>query len=376
MKRIFAAFLCLCLFLTACGSKPEQTDPSTTPSASDPTTEATTLPTTEATTEATTEPTTVPTTEAPVMYRHPLTGQWLEEPMTTRPVAIVTNNYKAAQPVLGISHADIVFESITESVGEATRMLAIYTDLIFPDQLGTIRSARTYFVSLARVFNAPLVHHGGSSYALSDISSLKYPHFEVPESVYGYRDQARKSSGYSSEHTLVTEGNMLLEGLKKNNIDLTAPADAYYGFDFADDVDLDGETANTITVQFYSTSGKYTTMNYDKNEGVYYGTQKWANKQTSIADGNSGDLVPFKNILILNANTRSIAGVSNRYIDLTGEGTGYFACNGEYVPIQWSRENGSDPFTLTTEDGNPITFGVGKTYVIVRPTRSPDAIFE
>ena len=376
MKKTISVLLCLCLFLTACAKQPEQTEPSTTAATAEPTTEVTTVPTTEATTEATTEPTTVATTEPPVLYRHPLTGAPLEAPLTTRPVAVITNNYKVAQPVLGISHADIIFETITEGVGEATRMLAFYTDLNFPDKLGTIRSARTYFVSLSRAFDVPLVHHGGSTYSLSDIRKYSVPHFEVPENTYGYRDKDRKAAGYSSDHTLVTEGNMLLDGMAKNNLDLTIPADAQYGFTFSDDVKLNGKNADIITVQFYSTSGKYTVMEYNTTEGLYYGTQKWIGKQTSIADGNNGSKVPFKNILILNVNTRSIEGVSNRYIDLVGEGTGYFACNGEYIPIKWIRDAETDPFTFVTEDGTIIEFGVGKTYVILRPTRSPDAIFE
>jgi hypothetical protein len=35
------------------------------------------------------------------------------------------------------------------------------------------------------------------------------------------------------------------------------------------------------------------------------------------------------------------------------------------VPIQWSRENATDPFLFTLEDGTPLTLGVGKTYIAV-----------
>ena len=55
-------------------------------------------------------------------------------------------------------------------------------------------------------------------------------------------------------------------------------------------------------------------------------------------------------------------------VDTTGTGTGYFACNGQIVEINWSRATVNDPFTFTLTNGNPVTFGVGATYIGVIPT--------
>lgn len=376
MKKTIALLLCLCLFLSACGKQPESTVPSTTPSTTAPTT-PTTAPTTEATTEPTTEPTTVPTTEPVLAYRHPITGEPLAEPLTVRPVAISTNNYKAAQPVLGISHADIIFEHITEGLGSETRMLAVYTDLNFDDQLGSVRSARTYSVSLAASLNAVFVHCGGSDMGLDKISSMNYPSFdEYYNGNYFYRDSARKAAGYASEHTLVTEGNKLQQGLNTKKWNLTISEDAYYGFDFSDEADLNGEAAETVTIQYYNKNGKFTVMEYDKDEGTYYGTQKWNKKQAAVADGNTNDPVSFKNVLILKTKVTGAGDGSHVYMQLTGKGEGFLARDGEYVAIQWQRASDSDPFTFTLTDGTPVTFGVGKTYVSVLPASSPDVIFE
>lgn len=380
MKRIFSALLCISLLLCGCGSTDAQPSATqTVPTTQAPTTEAPTTeaPTTAATTEATVPETTVAATEPPVLYRHPLTGQWLEEPFTVRPVAVSTNNYSPAQPLLGVSHADIIYEHITEGGGVQTRMLAIYTDLNFEEQLGTVRSARTYSVELASNFNAPFVHCGGSTYANKKISQLDYPSFDqFYLSKYFYRDPDRLSQGYSKDHTMVTEGTMLLEGLKAEGFDMTAPEDAYYGFDFADEVTLEGDSAKTITIQFYQSSGKRTIMTYDESDGMYYGLQKWSGKQRAIADGNTTAEVPFRNILILNTKVTYADNGSNTLMDLLGEGTGYFACGGEYVEITWHRESLEVPFTYTLADGSPIAMAEGKTYIAIRPIRSPDVIFE
>ena len=58
---------------------------------------------------------------------------------------------------------------------------------------------------------------------------------------------------------------------------------------------------------------------------------------------------------------------STLVIDLLGEGDGYFACDGKIVPINWSRSAEGEPFVFTHEDGTPITFGVGNTYIAVTP---------
>ncbi len=77
---------------------------------------------------------------------NPLTGLPMEpeyEPL--RPIAVTINNLKAAQPQLGISQADIIYEVPVE--GGITRMLALYQTVEGIGTLGSVRSARPYFVS-------------------------------------------------------------------------------------------------------------------------------------------------------------------------------------------------------------------------------------
>ena len=66
----------------------------------------------------------------------------------------------------------------------------------------------------------------------------------------------------------------------------------------------------------------------------------------------------------------------NVYQQLTGSGDGYLIRDGEYIPIQWHKPTAKDYFTFTTEDGSPVTLGVGKTFVSILPTISPEVIFE
>ena len=79
---------------------------------------------------------------------------------------------------------------------------------------------------------------------------------------------------------------------------------------------------------------------------------------------DSGDSVPFKNVLVLYADTWLQSDGSHLSIDLSG-GTGYFATEGKYVPINWYRESEDDNFHFTLEDGTPLKLNIGKTFVAV-----------
>ena len=56
---------------------------------------------------------------------------------------------------------------------------------------------------------------------------------------------------------------------------------------------------------------------------------------------------------------------------MTGTGEGYFARDGKIIPIKWSRESNSAKYVYTDLEGNPVSFGIGKTYVAITPDGSP-----
>lgn len=380
MKRIFALVLAMSLLLCGCGAQQDQTQPSTTvpttqtttPATTEPTTEPTTAPT-EETTEPTTEPTTTPT-EPELLYQHPITGEALAEPMENRPVAVVINNTSVAQPLHGIGDADVLFEIMAEGGGTITRCLAVFSDIESAGAIGSIRSARTYLIDLARSYWAVLVHCGYSEYALEELNNTRYNTInEFFNGSYFYRDQDRLNAGYSREHTLFTTGPDLAAAIENRKFDMVNEGGSDYGMSFSEDLDLGGETANEVSLYFYK-GGKCTTMTYDEAAGVYYGTQKWKrNGEYSytqpLADANTGENVPYENVLILYSHTTSDG--YRMFAQLTGEGTGYFACNGQIVPIIWKRDKLSQPFSYYLEDGTPLTQGVGKSYVAIIPTKSP-----
>lgn len=363
MKRIIALILVLCSLLCACKKKKENAPASTptkatvatAPSAPKPT-EASTPKPTEAT-----KPTTPPEPVKPVIrYRHPLNGTPLEEPWSGQATAVVVNNIKASLPQSGISMADIFYEVEVES--SITRCLAIFTDFSKVGTIGSVRSARTYFNSLAVSYDAPLIHAGGSNMALAGRYGAtgetidNWQHMDIDgKADYSFRDMDRYGSGVAWEHCLFTTGGMAQKALEAKKYD--TPEESDFGLTFGDDVKLNGAAANEVTVKFKG--GKTTTMLYDAATKQYKMSQHGADH----IDGNTGEPVTFKNVIVIyTTQTRHSNGI-HQYYESLGTGKGYAAINGQIVPITWTREELRDSYTYTLEDGSPLTLETGKTYI-------------
>ena len=358
MKRIIALMLALCLLLCACGSKPAETTA--------PTTEPTTVPTVPETTappETTVPPTTEPTEPAPI-DTNPLTGEALEEVTNNRPIAIMINNTSKAVPQCGISKADLIYEIIAE--GSVTRFMAIFHDLSDVDVLGPVRSVRPYFVRVAQNYGAYLSSAGGSDEAIDLIKSLglNYLNGIAGAGSYFYRDEWRRANrGF--EHSLMTTGEKLLKAIGNQKFKTTME-DVDYGFHFDAEAMTTGESAQQITVWFYK-NGKKTVMNYDETTGLY---AMYQHGKDSV-DGNDDSPIVFRNVVVLKAKCKVKDSKGHLEVQTTGSGEGWFARDGKIIPIKWSRESNGDHFVYTDLDGNPISFGVGKSYIAIVPTDSP-----
>lgn len=353
MKKLIPLFLILSLLLCACGGNAsgETTEPVTT----EP----------ETTEEVTTEPeTTVPeTTEAPTEPFNPLNGQILEEPYTGRVFGTTINNVSPALPYQGVSQADMFFEMLIND--NATRCLALFTDVQSVPSIGSVRSSRMNYVDICQAYDVVFGHAGYGNNVQSELNNRGIDHLNLGN-VAGYRDQNRLNAGYDLEHTLFVNGQKFYDAAVNAGYDVTRPAGKDYGLRFTEDgTPENGEVAAEVHISFW---GKMTHFYFNEETGKY---DLYLHGEY-IIDENNGEQIAFQNLIVMKCqvSNKLFGGYPYHFAELQGSGDGYFACNGKIIPIKWIHENEADPFTFTLADGTPLELGVGNTYVALAPIES------
>ena len=358
MKRFLCLTLALMmLMLCACAPKEEPTEPPTE---------------TQVVTDPPTDPPTNPPTDPPILYRNPLTGEPLDEPYTSRPFTVMISN---DVPPHGISEPDILYESLTND-GE-TRFMGVFSDLASVKSMGTIRSARRHFVNISLSYDAIFVHYGKSDIpghpeigAQQYMDKIGIDHMDGTTNGYPYFFNNLKRDGktYAAWQCHFLVGQRAIDYAKDKGFPLTRGEEVNCGLLFDDEKIIVGKPTNTININFNSKeyySYMSTKLEYNKESNKYLAVKKNA----PYPDAATGEQLAFRNVLVLRAPTETYRYNSIAYakVNLEGSGEGYFACNGQLVPIRWTRKNASDPFTYTLEDGTPLTLGVGKTYIAIVP---------
>ena len=319
--------------------------------------------------EPTDEPTeTAPeTTEPDPPYTgpvNPLTGLPVDKDISgKRPFAFVINNHRQAQPQLGVSKADIIYEMMAE--GGITRMLAIYQDITDVGVIGSIRSARLYCVDLAQSYDAIFVFAGYSDEAYEALRARKITHLNGvhgPGTEAFYRDSGRQAT-MSFEHTLVTSDARLTKYCKENELRQELPDNYKRALNFKEDgTPEDGAAATEFDVRFMANS-KTTSFKYDAENMLYYLSQY----SSPYRDGVDKTQVAVTNVLILKTNISSIPGdtAGRLKITTTGTGSGYYVNGGKYIEIEWSRADNASQYKYTKKDGTELILGQGKTYICI-----------
>ena len=305
-----------------------------------------------------------PEPEPILPYVNPLTGEGCETDIgANRPIAIMLNNHKKAMPQLGVSQADIIYEMPAE--GGITRMMGLFQSVEGVGNIGTVRSARDYYVSIALGHDAIFLHAGGSDQAYRSIKSWGVTALDCVNGPYEgtlyWRDKDRRASA-GLEHSVLTSGDTIQELLPTyKKVTLTHKegfVDCLYFLDKEEKAS--GMTAEHVEVKF---SGYKTgTFDYNADTGLYdvgqYGK--------AYVDGNTGEQVSVKNVLVLYTDVAAIKGddKGRQSLRTTGTGHGILICDGVQQAIRWMKKDHDAPLTFCTPDGSsPAKLGVGPSYI-------------
>lgn len=298
-----------------------------------------------------------------------LNGLPLEAPLkNSRPIAVMLDNHIGARPQAGLGQADVVVEALAE--GEITRYMALFQSRD-PETIGSVRSARPYFVDLALGYDAYYVHAGGSPQALSDIVKKRVAdvdslhegkatfwrrnHKKAPHNLYTSPAAVRAAAGnrgYRSEWKGIDQQF----GFEGNPTGGTAFRQVNLRFKEPRSSDKVGYTA-AFTVSLES--------------GVL---ARSVNGQTHV-DEITGEAITAGNLLILKARHRVLDSAGRLEVDLIGSGEGYYCTGGQYWPIVWEKKEPSAQLVFKLADGTPLVMKPGVLWIEVFPTNK-DVVFE
>lgn len=285
-----------------------------------------------------------------------------EEEAALRPVAVMINNDKRSLPQSGISKADVIFEC--EAEGGTTRMMAVFKTIENVGVIGTVRSARDYFIDFAQIFDALYIHAGGSPTAYEHIKERKINNLDgvnmyLPDC---FRRDPERLKTSSLEHTLVTYGDKLYQKINEFGY-RTVLKDSYEpSLYFASEPYVpEGESAEYIKIPRAFPSE----FAFDAENGVYRHIQY----DTVQTDKETETELGFENVIILYVSQYPLNDDKNRIaVNFTGSGKGYFISHGKYVPITWQRDSRDGGVMLYDGMGQTVELCPGKTFISIANT--------
>lgn len=284
----------------------------------------------------------------------------VDENSKTRPIAVMINNNHQAWPHAGLDDAYITYEIIAE--GGITRMMAIFKDKDTA-KIGSVRSARPYYLDYALENDAIYVHYGWSEDAKSDISSLGVDNINglTTSSVF-WRDT---SLNKASEHTAFTSMEKINTYAKEQGYDRDTNKELLLNYS-VDEISLkdkeDAKKADKIYIKYsYYTDTSY---EYDPDKKVYLRSMS----NTPHKDAITGQQYTAKNIIITPIKNYAYDSYGRQKLENIGSGEGYYITDGYAVPITWEKSGRSSQTVYKYKStGKEIKVNDGNTYIQIQP---------
>ena len=273
-----------------------------------------------------------------------------------QPIAVMVENYTEARPMSGPAKANLVYEIPVE--GGITRYMLVFDATTTADSIGSVRSARPYFVDFADGLNAVYAHVGGSPDALAQIKGLS-----------GFRDLNEFWNGKyfwrtpkrAAPHNIFTRTDLLAEAIAAKEWRVGH----FRGWNYKEE-DPETPTSTSLTVRgstdgpdlefggMYNASWSYDhALNiYERSEG---GTAQ---------KDQDGTRVTAKNIVVIKTEGKVLDAEGRLSIRTTGKGKATLYRDGKVFQLTWKRTAG-EHLRFEALDGTDALFNRGNTWVEV-----------
>jgi len=291
--------------------------------------------------------------EQELAFQYPLTGLKTEEEPSARAVAVVVNNHPKARPQSGLHKADLVYEVLAE--GNVTRFLAIF-ESEQPENIGPVRSARDYYLDLAKGYDSFFVAHGFSPEAKRMLNS---DYIDNINGIYHDGTLFKRADFRQAPHNSYIPFENIKKGAENGGYSLTKKPEGLKFFEKEQLDQISGEETNKAQIS-YGTSNFDVEYEYDAQASKYH---RYSNGDDTI-DFESKEAVLLDNILIVEMQHQVIDNDGRKEINLTSGGSGYLLQKGIRTQVTWENVDGR---ILPFINGEEAKFVPGKTWINIVP---------
>lgn len=289
------------------------------------------------------------------------------------------NGKKTAYPHWGVGDADIIFQVPNAGIA-ATKLMALFTDT-YPEDAGGVRSGRSGFYPVAKMFDAAFAFYGfpgikdGSNADLQNILSKDkemYMNKKWFNLIGG--GHTERYPGYANPHNAsvkVREIHDLLDDLVASGEVTFEP----HAFEFTDEPRTEGETAEFIEVIHRgskstgnSNPASYATFTYVPEKNGYIRTNSSGDYMDALNE--NGDPIIFTNVIVLRTAFQGKGEyVWEKSLMQNASGAAEIFQNGKYVRGAWSRNKTANCRLLLTEkvgkNVQELQLQRGKTFIVI-----------
>lgn len=288
-------------------------------------------------------------------YSFPLTGKASATSTDGRAIAVMVNNHPLARPQSGLNKADIVYEILAE--GDITRFLAVFQSEK-PVNIGPVRSARKYYMEIAKGLKALYINHGTSLEAqkmidagyIDDLDGMKY------DGTLFKRASFRKAP----HNSYITYEN-ILKGAEQNHYSMDQTPPAFKFMTDEESKNITGNDATTVKITYSSSHISDSSFEYDPSSGKY---KRFSGGDQTV-DLETKEPILIDNIFIIEASHHVMDAVGHRSVDLQSGGKAYLLQKGKLNEVDWANKDGR---IVPVKNGEEVPFVQGHTWVNVVPT--------
>jgi hypothetical protein len=299
-------------------------------------------------------PTPFPSPAAPLFYSL-LNGAVVPEHSGEhRIIAVMIDNYPlGARPQSGLRAADIIYE--VEAEGGITRYMALFLEHT-PSQIGPVRSARTYFVDLARPYDPFFAHAGGNDDVWGPLKDLRAAGFADMDEIVGTPEAFWRDSSRYMPHNLYTSVARVRSTAPKYGYpdrEYVQPAFAFYEYPPAP-----GRSPDTI-VTFWN----HYTVRYHAVGQVY---ERLIN---GVVQHDLNDKNPYAvaDIIAVWIPAKVLDAIGDLEMNVYGKFPAVLVHDGKALPGRWVAPGPNSLPQLVDLRGAPLALSPGQVYVEVLP---------